>query len=143
QLTNDSGASLYSLLLLYSVEKYRNGSNTNGFSFQLYYSQDGSNWISAGTNFLTKFSGDANNSGFATTPGATASVSNSLVVLLTNRASLFLAWNYSVSTGLTASNAQGLGIDNLSVVAYRPPDVSTLPPSVVLATNATLKGSVN
>ena len=41
----------YLTLLCYNVEKYRNGSNSAGFTIQMYYSTDGTNWTSAGDNF--------------------------------------------------------------------------------------------
>ncbi len=39
---NGTGQSLTSVTISYDVEKYRNGSNSAGFSIQMYYSTDGS-----------------------------------------------------------------------------------------------------
>src|SRR5262249_53293617 len=58
QLVNNTGGSLSGLTISYNVEKYRNGSNAAGFRIQMFYSKDGSNWNSAGANFLTSFSAD-------------------------------------------------------------------------------------
>lgn len=119
--TNTTGAPLTALRISYDVEKYRNGTNTAGFRFQLFYSTTGASgsWTSAGANFLTAFAGtDANNNGFTTAPGATVSVSNQLLSLPTaiaNNSDIYLAWNYGVTTGTTDTNAQGLAIDNISV----------------------------
>lgn len=115
QFVNNTGDSLTGLSISYDVEKYRNGSNPAGFRYQLFYSFDGAAWTNAGSDFFTSFAPDADNTGFATAPGATVSVSNTLNVPIANGASFFLAWNYSVTSGTTTTNAQALAIDNISV----------------------------
>lgn len=118
QLANNGAAQIPSFTISYAVEKYRMGNNTAGFSIQMYYSTDGSNWTSAGTDFLTSFAADASNNGYASAPGVTSNVTNkTLNVALNPSSSLYLAWNYSVTSGTTTSNAQGLGIDDVSIVA--------------------------
>jgi DNA/RNA endonuclease G (NUC1) len=118
QLTNNTGGPLTGLQISYDVEKYRNGSNAAGFRIQLFYSTDGATWTNAGSDFLTAFAGgDAANTGFATAPGATVSVANkTLSVAIPSNSDFYLAWNYSVSTGTTVTNAQALAIDNVSIV---------------------------
>jgi endonuclease G, mitochondrial len=117
QLTNDTGGPLTGLQISYDVEKYRNGLNAAGFRIQLFYSTDGATWTNAGSDFLTAFAGDAANTGFATAPGATLSVTNkTLPVGIPANSVFYLAWNYSVSTGTTVTNAQALAIDNVSIV---------------------------
>jgi hypothetical protein len=74
QFVNNTGSALSGLQISYDVEKYRNGSNPAGFRYQLFYSLDGNAWTNAGPNFFTAFPADADNSGFATAPGATVSV---------------------------------------------------------------------
>ena len=115
---NNTGAQLTAITVSYDVEKYRNGSNAAGFSVQMYYSTDGSTWTSAGTAFLTSFAANADNSGFASAPGTTVGVSGQLVfgTPIANAGVFYLAWNYSVTSGSTTSNAQGLGIDNVNLV---------------------------
>lgn len=116
QFVNNTGDALSGLLISYDVEKYRNGSNPAGFRYQLFYSFDGNAWTNAGPDFFTSFAPDADNTGFATAPGAVVSVSNkTLNVPIGNGASFFLAWNYSVVSGTTTTNAQALAIDNISV----------------------------
>ena len=118
QLTNNGVDAINNFTISYSVEKYRNGSNAAGFSIQMYYSTDGTNWTIAGSDFLTSFAADADNNGYATAPGATVNVSNkTLSVSLAASSSIYLAWNYSVTTGTTTSNAQALGIDDVSITA--------------------------
>ncbi|HEX5875388.1 MAG TPA: DNA/RNA non-specific endonuclease [Pyrinomonadaceae bacterium] len=115
QFVNNTGDALTGLSISYDVEKYRNGSNPAGFRYQLFYSFDGSTWTNAGPDFFTSFAPDADNSGFATAPGAAVPVSSTLNVPIANGASFFLGWNYSVTSGTTTTNAQALAIDNISV----------------------------
>jgi hypothetical protein len=115
---NGTGQSLTSVTISYDVEKYRNGSNSAGFRIQMYYSTDGSTWTSAGSDFLTSFPADANNDGFSSAPGATSSVSAKVLTFspaIASGGTFYLAWNYSVASGSTTTNAQGLGIDNFSM----------------------------
>jgi endonuclease G len=145
QFLNNTGSTLSGLLISYDVEKYRNGSNPAGFRYQLFYSLDGNSWTNAGPDFLTSFPADANNNGFATAPGATASVTNKTVsVSVANGANVYLAWNYSVVSGTTTTNAQALAIDNVSVLGLgaggstNPSGVGTANPNSVAATQSTL-----
>jgi hypothetical protein len=117
QLTNNGSSAINSFTISYNVEKYRTGSNPVGFSIQMYYSSDGATWTSAGSSFLTSFPADAANSGYASAPGATVPVSATLSYSLSAGSSLYLAWNYSVTSGSTTSNAQALGIDDVSITA--------------------------
>lgn len=145
QFVNNTGGDLSGLQISYDVEKYRNGSNSAGFRIQLFYSFDGTNWTNAGSDFLTSFSADANNNGFSPAPGATVSVSNkTLTVNIPNISTIYLAWNYSVASGTTTTNAQALAIDNISVLGVAgPPPTSpsgtgAANPSTVVAGSATL-----
>ncbi len=118
KLTNNGSSNISNFTISYNVEKYRNGSNSAGFTIQMYYSTDGSTWTSAGDNFKTSFTADANNNGYASAPGATSSVSNkTLSQSLAAGSSLYLAWNYSVTSGSTTSSAQALGIDDVFITA--------------------------
>ena len=139
QFNNNTGSSLTGLVISYDVEKYRNGSNPAGFRYQLFYSLNGSDWTNAGPDFFTSFPADADNNGFATAPGATVSVSNkTLNVTIPNSANIFLAWNYSVVSGSTTTNAQALAIDNISVLGLggaaptNPSGIGTATPNSVL-----------
>ena len=140
QLVNDTGDALTGLTISYDVEKYRNGSNPAGYRVQLFYSHDGVAWTSAGPNFLTSFGPDADNNGFAVAPGASQSVVNQhLSVPVANGAEIYLAWNYSVSSGNVTTNAQALAIDNISIVGGAgvgptdPTGAGTANPNSVLA----------
>ncbi len=118
KLTNNGSSAISDFTISYNVEKYRNGSNPAGFSIQMYYSNNGTNWTSAGDNFKTSFTADANYNGYTSAPGVTVQVSNkTLSQSLAAGSSLYLAWNYSVTSGSTTSNAQALGIDDVSITA--------------------------
>ena len=116
-LKNNGASSITSFTISYNVEKYRKGTNTAGFSVQMYYSTDGSTWTSAGSDFLTSFTGsDADNTAYATAPGATSSVSSKILTTTVTAGSyIYLAWNISVTSGTTTSNAQMLSIDDVSI----------------------------
>ena len=115
QLVNDSGAPLSGLQVSYSVEKYRGGINPAGFRIQLFYSTDGAAWTTAGSDFTTTFGADAANTGFAAAPGQTVVVNKPLAVPIPAGASFYLAWNYSVASGTTTTNAQALGVDDINI----------------------------
>ncbi|MDP3463439.1 MAG: PKD domain-containing protein [Bacteroidales bacterium] len=118
QLVNNGASLINNLSISYNVEKYRNGSNAAGFSIQMYYSTNGTDWTSAGNDFLTSIAGNDNNNGFASAPGLTVSITNTtLGQAIVPGGSLYLAWNYSVTSGTTTSNAQALGIDDVSITA--------------------------
>lgn len=145
QLLNNTGGPLSGLMISYDVEKYRNGSNPAGFRIQLFYSADGLAWTNAGADFFTSFAPDADNNGFATAPGATVSVVNkNLSVSVANGANIYLAWNYSVVSGTTTTNAQALAIDNISILGIgaagstNPTGIGTAAPNSVMPTGATL-----
>lgn len=140
QLVNNTGSALSGLTISYDVEKYRNGLNPAGFRIQLFHSSDGLAWTNAGPQFFTSFAPDANNNGFAVAPGATQSVVNqTLNVPVANGANVFLAWNYSVVSGSTTTNAQALAIDNISILGVGtvaptdPTGIGTANPNTVLA----------
>jgi hypothetical protein len=118
QLLNNGTTSISQFQISYNVEKYRKGSNASGFSIQMYYSSDGIAWTSAGPNFLTSFTPDADNTGYTTAPGLTTAVSaQTLSQTVAVGANLYLAWNYSVTSGSTTTNAQALGVDDISITA--------------------------
>lgn len=104
-----------SFTVSYNVEKYRMGTNTAGYSVQLYYSTNGSIWTSAGSGFLTSFSADASNNGYASAPGSSTAVTGTLNVIVSSGGTLYLAWNYSPTSGTTYTTAQAIGIDNFAM----------------------------
>lgn len=85
----------------------------------MFYSTDGTKWTSAGTDFQTAFAADANNNGFTTAPGQAVNVSKPPNVAGPPGGPFYLAWNYSVQTGATTSNAQALAIDDITLLGAR------------------------
>lgn len=49
QLTNTGNSTINHFTISFSVEKYRNGSNSASFRMQMYYSTDGTTWTNAGS----------------------------------------------------------------------------------------------
>lgn len=103
------------LEIAYDIEKYRSGNNSAGFTVQLYYSPDGVNWTSAGSNFESSWAADAATQGFAEVPAETRHVSAQLPVTVKAEQPVFLAWNISVSSGTNCAGAQGLALDNVTI----------------------------
>ena len=117
-LQNTGGTGIPNFTISYNAERYRNGSNAAGFSIQLYYSTDGVTWTSAGANFISSFAPNADNNGAAVVPIETLAVtSQTLPVAVSAGSTLYLAWNYSVTTGTTTSNAQAIGVSDISITA--------------------------
>lgn len=115
QFINSTGSIITQLSGSFDIEKYRNGTNAAGWSINFFYSLDGTNWtaVSSGNQ---SFAADANNS--AVNPAGSYPKTFTITGLtITNSSNFYLRWAYFVTTGTTATNAQGLGIDNLSISA--------------------------
>jgi len=122
---NSGACGITNFDISYNVEKYRMGSNPAGFTMQLYYSLDGNTWISAGAGFATSFPADGTNNGYVSAPGSSTSVSGTITLTVASGGSLYLAWNYSVTSGSTYTNAQGLGIDDFTITNIQSGGVQT------------------
>ena len=145
-LQNTGASGIASLSVSYNAERYRNGSNTAGFSIQLYYSTDGTTWTSAGGSFLSSFAANADNNGSATVPIQTIAVTaQNLPVAIPAGSTLYLAWNYSVTSGTTTSNAQALGVSDIQITAVSastaPSITSFSPSSGLVGDTVTINGS--
>jgi phage gp45-like len=113
QFQNATGATITQLSGSFDIEKYRNGTNAQGFSMNFFYSLDGSTWtgITSGNHV---FGADPNNN--AVNPAGSYPKTFSITGLnITNNSNFYLRWAYFVTSGSTATNAQGLGIDNFSI----------------------------
>ena len=118
QLSNTDAKDIESLTISYDIEKYRNGDNSAGFIVQMYYSTDGVNWTSAGSDFATSFSPDAATIGAEVVPISTTAVSNKLLKkTIAAGSDIYLAWNISVASGTSPNKAMGLALDNVSISA--------------------------
>lgn len=117
-LTNDADAPIDRLQISYNIEKYRKGANAAGFAVQLYYSLDGTNWVSAGDNFRNYFDPDSETNGDPIVPITTTAVAPKwLMADVAPGATIYLAWNISVATGATPDKAPGLAIDDIDITA--------------------------
>jgi hypothetical protein len=120
QLTNNGATEIKDFNINYAAEKYRNGTNAAGFSIRVYYSTTGNanSWTEI-PGLIATFAGtNVDNAGSTTNPMQTINITNkTLSQSLAAGGSIYLVWNYSVTTGTTTSNAQALGIDNISITA--------------------------
>lgn len=109
-----ASGSIPDFTISYDMKCFRN--NTRPFQFQLYYSTDaGATWTSAGSSFCTTYA--TSSSGGVVNPAGVTSVSSQLLnVSLSSGGTIVFCWSYSVLSGDT-TNAQGLGIDNVVIVA--------------------------
>jgi len=139
---NTGTTKISQLDLSYVVMRFRNGSNSSGFSIQLHYSKDGINWTNAGPNFLSSFIPNSDNNGAVTVPIESKIILNQTLPNLNVNPndSLFLAWNYSVTTGNTTSSAQALGIDNFVMNNIGGSTSAPLPPVAASAINISKNG---
>lgn len=131
-ITNNGSSAINSFTISYSTKKYRNGSNAAGFTVQMLTATSASavtsGWTALGSSFNTVFTSDGNNNcPNNTTPGnggnipnATNSVTSQTYTLGTPLAvssTVYFVWNYAVTSGSTSTNAQQLGIDDVTIVA--------------------------
>ncbi len=115
QLQNNTGVTITDLSISYDYEKYRSGSRAFDLTFQT--STDGSSYsagISAGNNSYTA---DASNSTIFNPPTTISKTVTLSGVNITNGSSYYVRWMYAPNSGTTYTNAQGIGIDNISVTA--------------------------
>lgn len=149
QLTNGGIEPINQLTISYDIEKYRKGDNEAGFTVQLYYSYDGSNWKKAGDDFKTEFAKDNETLGAEIVPISTTTVSGkqlNTAVVVGN--SIYLAWNISVSSGTSPNKAMGLALDNISLVAsfgepQEDPDATDPNRPPFVSSGIFLRGEVN
>jgi hypothetical protein len=149
RLNNNAAAAISSFTISYNVEKYRNGSNAAGYTIEMFYSTNGTSWTSCGSDFTTNFASDADNNGFVTSPGSSVAISNKTFTpasSISQNTVFYFAWRYSVTSGTTTSNAQVLGVDDISITANAAATAPTLTsPTVssITSTSATLGATVS
>lgn len=120
RLRNNAASAIQSFTISYKVEKFRRGSNPAGYSMELFYSTNGTSWTSCGTDFVTNFPADADNSGYTPAPGDSAVITSKTFTPSTSISQntvFYFAWRYTVTSGSTTSNAMALGVDDVSITA--------------------------
>ena len=118
ELRNNSGATITGFNVSFDCEKYRSG--TRAFDLRLQTSTDGATFTTTVSAGGQQYAADANNT-TVSDPPATITKSFTLSSLsVANGASFYLRWTYVPNTGTAYSNAQGIGVDNISVQAIIP-----------------------
>jgi hypothetical protein len=116
-IKNNGSSTINDFTISFDAERYRNGSNTSGFSIRFYYSTNGTTWTEL-TSAIASFTANANNNGSTTTPIEVINIKNKLLPQsLSYNNTLYLCWSYSVTSNTTTSSAQALGIDNIKISA--------------------------
>jgi len=108
--TNSTGYNRTTTDVTWDYEKYRSGSRQ--FDWTFFSSTDGSTWNSVALGNQS-YSADANNT-TVSNPPTTISKSVTVTESVNDGSSLYLRWTYTGLSG--SSNAQGLGIDNFTIV---------------------------
>lgn len=117
-LCNNDTKTLNNITVSFDVEKYRKGSNSAGFTTQMYYSADGVTWVSAGDDFKVSYDPDNATEGADVVPIDTKScIGATLNVKVEPASTIYLAWNISSSSGTNCASAMALAIDNVVITA--------------------------
>jgi hypothetical protein len=109
-IINNTGSTITALTITYDIEKYRSGSSA--FDINFFSSTDGTNWT-AQTSGDQNYPADANNTTINNPPTSTSKSLTITGLTFTNGSTYYVRWQYAGSGG--SSNAQGLGIDNITV----------------------------
>ncbi len=142
QLSNIGSDTIKSLEIGYSAERYRNGTNAAGFSVLCYYSGTGTanSWIPVSDGGVS-FTPNANNNGSTTNPVETKYGDGTIDIEIAPGATFYLAWSYSVTSGSTTSNAQAIGIDDITITAsgttVATPEILVSPAKTISCFNST------
>lgn len=113
--TNTGMESVSHFTLSYDGRKFRHGDNEVGFSLRLFYSTNDVTWSEVSAGWLS-WDGGTN------AIDAEVLVKQASDILVTQSLEpdgvIYFAWNYCVNEGTTTTFAQGLGIDNVLVLAH-------------------------
>ncbi|MDX2129237.1 MAG: T9SS type A sorting domain-containing protein [Chloroherpetonaceae bacterium] len=112
QFSNNTGSTVTSLRVRFDYEKYRSG--TRAFDMNFFHGSDGTNWT-ASVAGDQNYPADANNTTISNPPATTSKTVVITGLSIPNGSNYYLRWSYTGSGGST--NAQGLGLDNLELVA--------------------------
>lgn len=137
-LKNTGTSSINGFNISYNIEKYKNGTNGAGFTMQMYYSGGGITWNNAGSNFRVSTVGsDIDNNGFTNAPQGSTNINDVLNINLGAGNEVYLAWNYTVTSGTTTSNAVALALDDVSIAA----NYNVVAPVTIGSFNASLQNN--
>lgn len=110
-IKNTIGETITSLIFSYNIEKYRSGSRE--FNVKFYTSTDGSTWVLQNT---TNYPADANNNSIYNPPLSTSVEVKVYNLSIAQNSNYYFRWEYEGVSG--SSNAQGLGIDDVSITPF-------------------------
>ena len=119
--------------LAYAGRKFRHGTNPAGFSLRLFISTNDAAWTEVPAACLSWEGGSTPADALVTTKAATNVLINQP---LAADGTIYFAWNYCVSSGTSTTYAQGLGIDDVVIVAHPP----LANPPVIHVSATTLSG---
>jgi len=114
----------------YTGRKFRHGTNPDGFSLRLFFSTDDTTWSEVPAAYLGWEGGDTPADQFTEAKPVTNALVNQA---LAAGETIYFAWNYCVTTGTTATKAQGLGVDDVTIIAHPPLEN---PPAIHVSTNS-------
>ncbi|MCE6989746.1 Ig-like domain-containing protein [Dyadobacter sp. CY323] len=136
---NASGAAITSLTISFHVERYR--VNTSGFSLEFSSSEDGTAWTSRSAGNISSGLFAAGSPAFTFDTPATITKTVTLSGLnIASNADIYFRW---VFTDAVAANAQGFGLDDVSVFAGAPAAVVSSTLKYILKTDTSPVGQAN
>ena len=112
-LENNGKKDFETIKVQYDIEKYREGSNANEFYVKLFTSPNGVTWTEAGEDFTWLNPKGTAQTGFATVPGFSHSVSGEMKHVFEAGTDLYLCWSISTSAGDNCASAPCLAVDNI------------------------------
>ncbi len=124
--TNNTGSTVTSIDLSWNYEKFRSGSRAFDWTF---FHGSTSTASTAQTSGDQAYAADANNNVISNPPTSTAKSFSITGLSITNGSTYYLRWTYTGNGG--SSNAQGLGIDDLSITLVSPvPSIALSSPTI-------------
>lgn len=131
-IQNTTGAVIQDLNVQFLFEKYR--TNTRGYEWKFFTSTDGSSWT-ARTDGDQAFAGGVNTYHY---PPVSVSKSVPLAgVNIAPNATYYLRWTYQSSEGTLITNAQGIGIDDVTLTATLEGGTPPTPAASITTTTST------
>ena len=115
QVQNNTGGNVTDIAISFDYEKHRSG--TRAFNMTFFRSSDGITWTSVNSGDQS-YAADANNTTISNPPTSVTKNVNVTGLSIPNGGFIYFKWTYTGVAGST--NAQAIGIDNVSVTATVP-----------------------
>jgi len=117
KITNTGSSAITGFTVSYKAEKYRTGTNPEGFGIKLYSSPDGTTWTYAGDALKASWPLDATTLGYTPAPGDSLLKSGTVVVDVAPASIVYFCWSYGINNNAATTYAQALAIDDISILA--------------------------